>query len=44
MKRIIDKLQVLALRRPLALQLLDHVLDGLLSENRSDADHERDPS
>ena len=37
MKRVIDKLQILALRRPNALRLLEHVLDGLLSERKPEA-------
>jgi hypothetical protein len=35
-QRVIDKLQVLILRRPNALKIIEHVLDGLLSEKRRD--------
>jgi hypothetical protein len=35
-KRLIDKLQVLALRRPNAMRLVEIVVDGLLNERRKD--------
>jgi hypothetical protein len=35
-KRLIDKLQVLALRRPNAMRLIEIVVDGLLNERRKD--------
>ena len=35
-KRLIDKLQVLALRRPNAMRLVEIVVDGLLHERRKD--------
>jgi hypothetical protein len=35
-KRLIDKLQVLALRRPNAMRLIEIVVDGLLHERRKD--------
>jgi len=35
-KRLIDKLQVLALRRPNAMRLVEKVVDGLLNERRRD--------
>jgi hypothetical protein len=36
LQRIIDKLQVLMLRRPSNVRIIESVLDGLLSENRHD--------
>jgi hypothetical protein len=44
-KRLIDKLQVLALRRPNAMRLVEIVVDGLLNERRkgdprADDEHE----
>ena len=39
--RIADKMQLLALRRPNMLHLLEHLLDGMLKESRRDDDHAR---
>ena len=38
MQRVIDKLQVLVLRRPNSLKIIEHVLNDLLSEKRRDDD------
>jgi hypothetical protein len=35
-KRLIDKLQVLALRRPNAMRLVEIVVEGLLNDRRRD--------
>jgi len=35
-KRLIDKLQVLALRRPNAMRLVEIVVEGLLNDRRKD--------
>ena len=37
-RRIADKMQLLALRRPNMLHLLEHMLDGMLSDRRRDDD------
>jgi hypothetical protein len=38
MQCVIDKLQVLILRRPNSLTIIEHVLNDLLSEKRRDDD------
>jgi hypothetical protein len=38
MQCVIDKLQVLVLRRPNSLMIIEHVLNDLLSEKRRDDD------
>jgi hypothetical protein len=38
MKGIIDKLQILTLRRPTALQFVASVLDGLLTAKENDGE------
>jgi hypothetical protein len=37
-RRIADKMQLLALRRPTMLHLVEHLLDGMLGERRSNDD------
>ena len=37
-RRIADKMQLLALRRPHMLRLVEHMIDGMLTERRRDDD------
>jgi len=41
-ERIVDKLQILMLRRPNMLDIVERVLDGLLSEKRHDDEDNED--